>query len=225
MFLYRMKRFVREEQGSITVEFILSVPLLLLGLSLAFATFHAYLQYSRSSKALYTVADMISRHQFLTTGDVEQYKSLHEALTASPSGSVIRVSRLDYIDKIESPELAEDSDGFETSDGFYEVTSSESYPEIEDEIWCSDDLTVSCPAADVLRYPLQPERLRSYTLPFMGDGSHVILIETFTPYAAPIAAGYLGLPAFDSINWSSHVFAWPRNINGLTFVVEDGGSS
>ena len=70
-------RFRKDETGTITVEFVIVVPLLFALLVLSFEVFDAFKSYSRASKATYAVTDIISRQ---TSIDQKRVEELHMVL-------------------------------------------------------------------------------------------------------------------------------------------------
>jgi len=56
-----LSRFSRDEDGNITMEALIWLPMLFWAYLMMFAIFDAYRQHSINQKAAYTIADMISR--------------------------------------------------------------------------------------------------------------------------------------------------------------------
>lgn len=207
----KTSNWLRDEQGSVTIEFVLSLPILFGTMYMAYAVFHGYMQYARASKALYTTSDLISRYETIDQTRINQLQSLYEAFAVAGDGSLFRATRLDYIAKDPDDPNAVTSNGFETDDGFYEVTWSRP---ADHELDCSNQST----ACHRLQEALVADDLANYELPTIGDGAHVILVDVYTPYEGPITEGAFKIvPGLDKLNWNMHQFIWPRNINGLTF--------
>ena len=207
-----LKRFLKskfgDERGSVTVEFVLSMPILFGAIAVAYATFDAFLQFSRASKAMYTTSDIVSRYGSVNQERIDQLQQLYASTTTSPDGSIIRVTRLDFIEKVEGENIQ--SDGFETEDGFYEVNWSLASPLGAE---CVDGICGGHP----ISYPLTAEELDVYSLPGMGDGAHVVLVDVYTPYDAPLPNGTFGvLQNFNSLSWNMNNFVWPRHVTGIS---------
>ena len=203
--------------GNATVEFVLCFPILLAVLTLTFAVFHAVLQFNRASKAMYTISDLASRDAVINEVLVTQYQTLYQSFIAAPSGAVLRISRLNYVEKAEPGEPPIVSSGFEPPDGFYEVAWSLPSPASAD-VWCDADITKPCPEATRFTYALATEHLANYALPTIGDGAHIILVDVYAPYAAPLQSGMFGmLPAFNQLEWTMSHFMWPRTPDGLDY--------
>jgi Flp pilus assembly protein TadG len=56
-----LRRFARDEKGSIAIEAVIILPMMFWTFLALFASFHSYRTYAVNQKAAYTIADMISR--------------------------------------------------------------------------------------------------------------------------------------------------------------------
>jgi hypothetical protein len=86
-------RFSRSEEGSLSVETVLTVPILVWAIVATFVFWDAFKTLNLSQKATYTIADMLSREQNVVNDDY--IASMHEIfdLLAGESGqNAIRVS-------------------------------------------------------------------------------------------------------------------------------------
>lgn len=72
LLLNRFGRFGRDEEGTITIEFVVIFPVLFSLLILSFEVFDAFKSYSRASKATYAVSDIVSRQTSVTQKGVEE---------------------------------------------------------------------------------------------------------------------------------------------------------
>ncbi|EBA16666.1 hypothetical protein RSK20926_02639 [Roseobacter sp. SK209-2-6] len=73
---HKLKSFRQKQEGSVTVEFVIYIPLLLWLFAAIYTFFDAFRQESINLKAAYTVSDLISRE---TTTLTEDYMdSMHE---------------------------------------------------------------------------------------------------------------------------------------------------
>ena len=59
----KLSSWARDENGSVTIEFVTVLPIFLGMLAVTFAAFHAFLEFSRTSKAVYTISDIVSRYE------------------------------------------------------------------------------------------------------------------------------------------------------------------
>lgn len=98
-----MGAFVRDERGSITVEFILWIPLIAAWLVASIAFFDAYLSRIEASKVAQTISDILSRQEQVTPGFFTQLTALrdgllvrNEAADAMRISSIIRTTDDDY---------------------------------------------------------------------------------------------------------------------------------
>lgn len=74
------RRFRRDESGTITIEFVVVVPLLFGLLVLSFEVFDAFKSYSRASKATYAVSDIVSRQTVVDQASVEELHSVLDSM-------------------------------------------------------------------------------------------------------------------------------------------------
>ncbi len=56
-----LRRFARQERGSVAVEAVILLPLVIWTFLALYAAFHSYRTYAINQKAAYTIGDMISR--------------------------------------------------------------------------------------------------------------------------------------------------------------------
>lgn len=86
-------RFSRSEEGSLSIETVLTVPILVWAIVATFVFWDAFKTLNLSQKATYTIADMLSREKNVVNDDY--IASMHEIfdLLAGESGqNAIRVS-------------------------------------------------------------------------------------------------------------------------------------
>ncbi|MEM9429789.1 MAG: hypothetical protein AAGA32_09865 [Pseudomonadota bacterium] len=208
------RRRWRNEDGTITIEFVIVLPLLLAVLALTFGSFHAFLQFSRASKSMHTVADIISRYDEIDTTNVVQLRDLYQSFISAPAGAVLRVSRIDFT--VPEPGDPIPADSYSIPEGYYTIAWSLSGPE-GTEATCPTDADGNCLTAESFKYPIDASDLANYSVPTIGDGAHIILVDVFAPYRSPLAGGaFRVLPAFDVLNWTMSQFIWPRSEDGLT---------
>ena len=95
----RNSRLWRDEDGSISIEFILVLPILVLWLLGSFVFFDAFRSFSQTEKLAYTVTDIMSRHDSVDDTDIDYLRALQ--LKMHPPRSTnnwIRVSSICYLD-------------------------------------------------------------------------------------------------------------------------------
>ncbi|SHI55504.1 hypothetical protein SAMN05444404_0509 [Ruegeria lacuscaerulensis ITI-1157] len=95
--LGRLKRLKNSEDGLITVEAVLMVPLLFWSLTASYTFFNSYHQSARNLKAAYAVADVISRERgTINATYVDTLYSLLKNMVADRSEMHMRVSFVEY---------------------------------------------------------------------------------------------------------------------------------
>ena len=76
-----MRRFLaRDEEGTVTIEFLLTFPLLVLWLLGSYVFFDVYKSESKASKAAYAVADILSRQEGVNHAELNDYFTLLDRL-------------------------------------------------------------------------------------------------------------------------------------------------
>lgn len=93
----RLRRFMAAETGSITVEFVLVIPLLAWCFLGTYTFFAAYRTQSINVKAAYTIGDQLSRETgFVTPAYIATLGSLHDFLVQSTEATRLRVTAFRY---------------------------------------------------------------------------------------------------------------------------------
>lgn len=95
-FKKRLRKTARDEEGATTVEFLLVMPLIVFWFAGTFTFFDAYSEWTRSVKATYTVADVMSR-QFEMKNDYEDdMNSLFASIMGENSNNTyVRISSIE----------------------------------------------------------------------------------------------------------------------------------
>lgn len=99
----RLKAFAQDNSGSITVEFVLAMPILFWSFMATYVFFDGYRQSAVNLKAAYTISDLISREtSFIDDEYIDSMLKVLELMTdAASSGDVtmrISVIRWDEVD-------------------------------------------------------------------------------------------------------------------------------
>lgn len=93
----RLRRFRREDEGSIVAEVVIMFPMLFAATIAIFVFFDAFRNQSINLKANYTIADSLSREtNYITSQYMTNTWRLHRFLTNSPSLTQLRVSVIVY---------------------------------------------------------------------------------------------------------------------------------
>jgi len=89
----RLARFARGSQGSVSVEFVLIMPLLFWAYMASYVFFDGFRQSTIDLKAAYTIGDLVSREtEAITPAYVDSMYSLLGVLTRSSSPTTLRLS-------------------------------------------------------------------------------------------------------------------------------------
>jgi len=74
------RKFRRDEDGTMTMEFVIVAPLLFIVVIAGFEFFDAFKSYSRAAKVTYTIADNLSRREKINEAKVTELHALMNAL-------------------------------------------------------------------------------------------------------------------------------------------------
>ncbi|MEM6660765.1 MAG: TadE/TadG family type IV pilus assembly protein [Pseudomonadota bacterium] len=89
------RAFWSDDRGSLTVEFVLWVPVLLIWLMASIAWFDAWLARNQAAKVAYTVSDILSRQEEVTGGFLMQIDTLQRGLlTRADGAAAMRLSSI-----------------------------------------------------------------------------------------------------------------------------------
>lgn len=94
-----MKRFNKDEQGTITIEFVIWFPFLFFWFVGTAVWFDAYRTRSHAAKVTYTIGDLVSRTEILTLDDVDNLYNLEQRMLPRISNGLgMRISSVAYQD-------------------------------------------------------------------------------------------------------------------------------
>lgn len=93
-----IRRFLRDEDASITIEAVMILPLLLWGYFGMFVLYDGYRAASSNIRASYTISDMLSREDqtVVTQAYVDGLNDIQDVLTQSPHRTVLRVTAVEF---------------------------------------------------------------------------------------------------------------------------------
>jgi hypothetical protein len=92
-----LRSFRKDETGSVTVEFVIVIPLLIWCFAGIHVFFQAYRTQTINVKAAYTLGDQVSREtNYITPVYMDSLENLHEFLTATNEPTSIRVTAFEY---------------------------------------------------------------------------------------------------------------------------------
>lgn len=90
-------RFRDDTQGTVTIEFMLTFPLLVMWLIGSFVFFDIYKSESKTSKAAYAIADIMSRKEKVTVAELSDYYTLLDRMLPRASDSKwMRISSIGF---------------------------------------------------------------------------------------------------------------------------------
>ncbi|MEL6959058.1 MAG: hypothetical protein AAGL89_08935 [Pseudomonadota bacterium] len=93
----RLRRFRREDEGSIVAETVIMFPTLFAAVLATFVFFDAFRNQAINLKAAYTISDAMSREDRLITNTMmNNLWMVHRFLTDSPSLTELRISVIQY---------------------------------------------------------------------------------------------------------------------------------
>lgn len=92
-----IRDFAQDTRGTIMVETVLSLPLLIMGLAAMFEFFEIHRFQSARDKATYTIADMISReNDVITDVYIDNTKTLFDQIADDYANNQIRISVIEF---------------------------------------------------------------------------------------------------------------------------------
>ncbi|MEM6619917.1 MAG: TadE/TadG family type IV pilus assembly protein [Pseudomonadota bacterium] len=99
-FLRRLlPRFRSDQSGATTVEFLIAMPLVVFWFAGSYTFFQAYSEWTRSVKATYTVADILSRQATVDDAFIDQMNVLFASIMGENTNDVyLRVSSIEQTD-------------------------------------------------------------------------------------------------------------------------------
>ncbi len=158
----RLRRFRRDDEGSVIVESVIMLPLLFSAILATFVFFDAFRNQSINVKASYTLSDALSREDNLITNTyMINLWRVHRFLTNSPSLTKLRVTAVQYIADENDPTIGE-----------YHV------------VWSRN----KGGAGDMNNSQLQG-MVGDDKIPVMPDGEVLIIVQTWVDYEPNFAVG------------------------------------
>lgn len=183
-----MRGFFRREDGAITIESMLILPMVFWSVFTSYTYFDGYRQSSLNTKAAYAVADVLSRERnAVNDAYVNTLHDLMETMVSTRAPVSMRVSYLIF--------EADDGEDAEPGDGTHDI------------VW-------SCVRGAAFQQMSEAdEDYIKNALPTMPDNGRMIVVETHNTYRAPFNIGF----GFDDFVMGNLVFTHPRvydNIHG-----------
>ncbi len=184
--------FKQDERATITLEFVVTLPLLVFWFIGSIVFFDAFKKRGQVVYANATIADIISRGSEMGQEDMDNFQLLQTALLPRTSGGWMRVTSVKFL--INDPDDDND-DEFRVI--WSKVTGAGHRPlENADDDADDDDLLI----------PIE-------ILPNMDNTEEVMLVEAYVPYV-PIA-DWVGITAK---TWSDRVIISPRYETRISWI-------
>lgn len=185
-----MKQFLQDEKGSITVEFVIWLPFLLFWFVLSVAAFAAWDNRLDSTRATYTIADILSREIVVNNAVIDSYFRIFNQLlpAADETPNQMRLSSIRYNainDEYEVlwSEARPETDRFQAFSVTEPLIFDQVFPEVPPQFFIDLDT-------------LQPK---------MDDQETVVMVEAYVTYQ-PIT----GLWGTRPLRWANRQVAKPR---------------
>ncbi len=161
----QMRRFLRDNKASLSVEAVLVLPLLLWAFIALFSFFDVYYARNVAVKANYAVADLLSRETNpIDTSYLNGVEDVYQYLTQSDESSWIRITAVKCRRNCSNPETRElKRDWSRATDGMAQLTNS----------------VVDTNYRDIV--------------PIIPRGERVIMLETEIHYDPPFNTVYSGV--------------------------------
>ena len=192
----RVADFARTESGTVTVESVIILPLLLFGLQATYAYFEAYRHQSLALKANYAIADYLSRIPAYDQSMVDGLDELFEYMTRSSESSWVRVT------VVECKRSATKCN--------VKIPRKIHVPKPDGTLWNSHG------SDGKLRHNNASLRAKlAHHIPKMYNGEHLIVVETSAQFRPTFAGRWTGIyrPEFLHISVTSprehDTLCWP----------------
>lgn len=182
----RLRTFAADQRGSLTIEFVIWVPVLAFWMVFSIVMFDAYTNQNRATKAAYTISDILSREtEALDSARLEQLYALQDRLL--PRAGPYRALRITNIRCNIDPDAPEDGCDFEI---LWSVRRAEAGMEGYEAI---DD----------------PADLPLAMIPLMRDRDELLLVDLGVHFQPVAGVG------IDARWWDVRVITRTRYITGL----------
>lgn len=167
--LYKFRDFARDERGTVMVEALIVLPILIWSYLALFVYWESYRAVNTMQKAAYTISDMISRENVAISNDyIPGMRDVMEYLNNGRTDVKLRVSSVTY---------SEADDEFQVH---WSRSPDHAMPELT-----TEDLRQFVVCDD-------PLDLRFCLIPDMADGDYVVIVEANTVYRPAFDVSGLG---------------------------------
>lgn len=186
------RAFLAEERGSLTIEFVLWVPVLMFWLVVSLVVYDAYSTRNKASKAAYTISDILSRKSVLDQASLEELYTLQDKLLPrAGADKALRVTNLRCNIDPDDPDEA----------CIYEI------------VWS----VARVPEGGLEGFKIleKVENIPTGLLPKLRDREEVLLVDMNVPFT-PVA-DWVGI---DAREWEVSVITRTRYVAGLALSSE-----
>jgi len=183
-----LRKFRRDENGTMTMEFAIVAPLLFVVIIAGFEFFDAYKSYGRAAKVTYTIADNLSRRETIDEAKIAELHALMDALIPWMNGP---------------KSLTVSSVTFEEDDGYVCQWSKPSVADVET-LALSFDYNLSLITSSL--------KTAEYIdiLPNIAVGDSIIIVETLVEHRT-----LFSMFGLSGLKWHNQVAIRPRFVSRL----------
>lgn len=210
--LQPIKRFREDQDGAVTMEFVIMLPLLFTWAVGSFLYYDAYRSLSITNKVGFTIADIASRYEEIDDDDIASWQELAERML--PFRNVnhrLRVSSICFYDGTD--------DG--NSDQHHVVWSN--VQNKGEQLFEADGTTPVTDADGNAVYQLNgrdEDTIPEDMLPLMADQDTVLYVELYSTWR-PLSNSIFGL-SFTEKTWFVDLMIRPRFVQSIPYTMEDG---
>ncbi|MCX7289243.1 MAG: hypothetical protein NTW20_17320 [Rhodobacterales bacterium] len=189
-----VRSFLSDESGIFLAEFLIMIPVLIWGFIALIVYWDVFRTINTSQKAAYSIADLLSRQQNVTTDFVDGLENVLDFLTPGTPDSRMRITSFQLDEgKVNKPEF--------DSDDKYCLLFSRS----------SSSLTPALTTTDLQKKEFVDK------IPNMGNLESVVLVETWVDYQPKFDTGVLNAaPGVSDQTFTQFIVTRPRNWRRVT---------
>ena len=208
--LHPIRRFRDDQEGAVTMEFVIMLPLLFTWAVGSFLYYDAYRSLSVTNKVGFTIADIVSRYEEIDEDDFADLQELSERMLPFRNiNNRLRISSFCYYD--------DDPDPQEGHSLIWSNAQNIGIAQLADD---------GSPLLDPDGQPvheLDPRRasdIPTDILPLMADQDTVVYVELYSTWQ-PLSNSIFGLE-FTSKTWYVDLIIRPRFAQSIVFVDSSG---
>ncbi len=214
--LASLRSFRSDERASVTIEFVMISPLIMLWILGSYVFFDTYRQATAAAKATYLVGDIVSRLLELDDNDLQYTMTeLFDHLTwRAPGGKWVRITSVSY---------DEDADQYNVE--WSTVIGDPTYVVAEGEVRGGDRDPDTLDFEIVDSYTDGSE-LPTDIMPTTADGDSFILTESYVPFDPIISSTmWFDWAGLADLEWRNRVINRPRFVQSINNTDHAGGGT